>query len=295
MRFRSLLLFGLAALLPGTADAQSVTLLDTALLVAPRLREASGVATSSRPGVFWVHNDSGDGPILYATDSLGRDLGHLRVRGADAVDWEDIAAGPCVVVPGRCLYIGDTGDNRSQRQRIVIYRLREPALPDSAADTLRTIDVLDTLMMRYPGGPRDAEALMLTPGGSLLLASKPRAGQAHLYAVDLHRPTPRIVTDLGPLAVDVSLARGRLITGGAVSPDGRWMVLRTYVSLHFFRVNGATGLVPVNDQDGIPIPLVETQGEGVEFDGMTRLILVSEQGQHGHSTLARLRLVLPEP
>jgi len=47
----------------------------TALLVlqatfqSPRLIESSGVAVShTYPGVLWTHNDSGDGPYLYATD-----------------------------------------------------------------------------------------------------------------------------------------------------------------------------------------------------------------------------------
>src|SRR6266568_6264490 len=50
----------------------------TALLVlqatfqSPRLVESSGVAVSrAYPGVLWTHNDSGDGPYLYATDLRG--------------------------------------------------------------------------------------------------------------------------------------------------------------------------------------------------------------------------------
>jgi hypothetical protein len=288
-----LIAFGAALAVP--THAQTVTLLDTALLAAPRLSETSGVTTSTRAGVYWTHNDSGDEPFLYATDSLGQDLGRIRVLGANAVDWEDIESGPCVVVPGRCIYIGDMGDNGARRPRVVIYRVREPEPPASAADTLRTVAVLDSLVLQYPGGPRDAESLMLTPGGTLFVVSKPRAGWSHLYCLDLHQPPPRMITDLGPLPVTINMTRGRLITGGSISPDGRWMVLRTYVSLHFFLVGGESRVTAVTDPDGIPIPVVETQGEGVEFDGPDRLILVSERGQHGHGMLTRLRLVLPTP
>ncbi|MEK9751464.1 MAG: hypothetical protein VW236_07935 [Flavobacteriaceae bacterium] len=34
-----------------------------------RLKEISGLVVSRKnPGVFWVHNDSGDAPVLYALD-----------------------------------------------------------------------------------------------------------------------------------------------------------------------------------------------------------------------------------
>jgi hypothetical protein len=59
----------------------------------PRLIESSGVAVShAYPGVLWTHNDSGDGPYLYATDLRGTDRGALLVPGAQAIDWEDMSA-----------------------------------------------------------------------------------------------------------------------------------------------------------------------------------------------------------
>jgi len=293
MRPYRLLLAGLLAA-PAVASAQSVTLLDTALLRSHRLRESSGVVASSWPGVFWTHNDSGEGPFIFATDAAGRDLGRVLVRGAGAVDWEAIDAGPCVAAPGRCLYVGDIGDNRAGRRSVTIYRLVEPAPPAGPADTLRTVPLLDSIVVRYPGGPRDAETLIPTPDSMLLLVSKPRQGRPRLYTIDLRAPAPRTVTDAGPLPVTVSLARGRLVTDGAISPDGRWIVLRTYVSLHFFRYRGAGRLDPAGDPAGIPIPFVEPQGEGVAFDGPGRLVLTSEEGEAGgHGTIARLQLVLP--
>src|SRR2546427_1152391 len=73
-----------------------------------RLTESSGVVASrAHPGILWTHNDSGDGPYLYATDLHGTDRGVVKVTGARNVDWEDIARGPC---PGQarvadCIYI----------------------------------------------------------------------------------------------------------------------------------------------------------------------------------------------
>jgi hypothetical protein len=59
------------------------------------INESSGIVASRRnPDLFWTHNDSGDGPTLYALDRKGKSRGRWRVSGAEAVDWEDIAAGP---------------------------------------------------------------------------------------------------------------------------------------------------------------------------------------------------------
>ena len=44
-------------------------LLLQATIQSPRLIESSGVAVSrAYPDVLWSHNDSGDGPYVYATD-----------------------------------------------------------------------------------------------------------------------------------------------------------------------------------------------------------------------------------
>ena len=296
MRHFALIAAGVAAVATH-ARAQTpvrVEVIDTAFLAAPRLVESSGVVASELvPGVYWSHNDSGDGPFLYATDSTGRDLGAVRVALAGAVDWEELAAGPCFVAPGRCLYAADIGDNRRRRARVVLYRLREPAPPNGPADTLRTVPLLDSLVLVYPDRLHDAEALVVTPGGAVLLVTKDLFGPAVLYRTTAAAgATPRTLTEVGPLAMATGIATGRLATGAALSPDGALLVVRTYVSLHFFRLNGDSLPVPLNPRRGITIPVVEPQGEGVAFDGPDRLVLTSERGEAERGTIVRLRIVL---
>jgi hypothetical protein len=268
-------------------------IIDTALLAAPRLVESSGVTTSALvAGVLWSHNDSGDGPFLYATDSAGHDLGRVRVAGARAVDWEDLAAGPCVVVPGRCFYIGDIGDNARRRDHVVIYRLREPRPPRSPADTLRTTPLLDSLVLRYPDRPHDAEALVVTASGTLLLVTKDPFGPAFLFQADAAPgATPRSLARVGQLDIRTRFLRGRLVTGAALSPDDSVLVVRTYVSLHFFHVKRGSLPVSLGPPAGITIPFVEPQGEAVTFDGLDRLVITSERGASARGTIARLRIV----
>jgi hypothetical protein len=267
-------------------------LVSTAPLAARRLVESSGVAVSSLvPGVVWTHNDSGDRPFLYATDARGRDLGRLRVAGARAVDWEDLASGPCFVAPGRCLYIGDTGDNGRRRSSIVVYRLREPAPPRGPSDTLGTTPVLDSFVLRYPDGRHDAEALAVAGDGTLALVTKDRSGPALIFRTDVRGSGDRrVLQRVGPLALRTSTLAGRLVTGAALGRRDSVLAVRTYVSVHFFRWASSGVPAPLGTPSGIPIPVIEPQGEGVAFDGPERLILTSERGERARGVISVIRI-----
>lgn len=272
-----------------------VELIDTAVFASPRLTESSGIVASVRaPGIFWTHNDSGDGAFLYATDSAGRDLGTVRVVGARAVDWEDIAAGPCFVAPGRCFYVGDIGDNGARRPYVIIYRVPEPEPPHGPSDSLGSTAMLDSIVIRYPDRPHNAEALVVTLAGDLLIITKDLAGPAELFRTTLRRgPMGRVLQRLGALGLQTSPLTGRLVTGASVSPDDSLLVVRTYVSLHFFLLRGDSLPTPLGPPAGVTIPVVEPQGEAVCFDGATRLILTSERGLASRAALTRLRLTWP--
>lgn len=271
--------------------------LDTAVLAARRLTESSGVAPSGRlRGVLWTHNDSGDEPRLYATDSAGRDLGSVRVAGARNVDWEDMASGPCPGTAVPCLFVADIGDNARHRSTVVIYTLEEPSPPLARSDTARDIPLRSTTVLRYPDRPHDAEALAVEPSGITLIITKELTGRARVYRVP-GRTSPQrqgqvdTLEFVGLLDVAPSLPRMRLVTGAAVSPDGRVLAVRTYSSLHFFRLRGDSVPAALTPPEGLPIPVVEPQGEGVAFLGPDRLVLTSERGRTGHSLLSRLRVI----
>jgi hypothetical protein len=83
------------------------------------------------------------------------------------------------------------------------------------------------------------------------------------------------------------------ITDGAVSPDGRWIVLRSRQALMFHR---AADLLAGNWQEAGRVPLAglgEPQGEGVAFGAENAVYLVSEGGgKKRPGTLARLACTL---
>jgi hypothetical protein len=282
---------------PGPAQSPvGLQLVDAAPLRAERLVESSGVTPSTRrPGVLWTHNDSGDGPRLYATDSAGDDLGSVLVAGALNVDWEDVATGPCAPNAGLCLYIGDIGDNRRSRDQVVIYRVPEPEPPAAASDTLRQAPLTSATSLRYPDHPHDAEAIVVDHGGRVFVITKEVFGRPRLFQVP-RRVAPQRPGEIDPLRfvglldIAVDLARLRTVTGAAVSPDGAILVVRTYSSLHFFRLNGDSLPVPLTPPEGLTIPFVEPQGEGVAFLSPDLLVLTSERGRAEHGTIARVRV-----
>src|SRR3954447_19946285 len=142
------------------------------------VNESSGVAASALDSnVYWTHNDSGDGPFLYAFDRQGRKKGVWKVTGASATDWEDIAIGPGPISGKPYIYIGDTGDNRSKRRSIVIYRIPEPAIRAADASSSKSKPVptepAEAMRFQYPDGPHDCEALLVHPTtGDVYLVTK---------------------------------------------------------------------------------------------------------------------------
>ena len=144
-------------------------LLLQATFESPRVVESSGVAVSrAYPDVLWTHNDSGDGPYLYATDLHGKDRGAVQVSGAQAIDWEDISLGPCPFVfraqpRASCIYVADTGDNLELRTFVTVYVVPEPHPPERASDSLGVTNAAAVLNLRYPDGSHDVEAVYVSP------------------------------------------------------------------------------------------------------------------------------------
>ena len=94
--------------LPGAGEGvESIGRLDH-----PPIREASGLVASRRyPGVFWVHNDSGDTARVFAMSTSGRHLAEVQLLGVEANDWEDMAIVAAPDGGPDRLVIADMGDS----------------------------------------------------------------------------------------------------------------------------------------------------------------------------------------
>jgi hypothetical protein len=259
-----------------TSEAQQATVQckpAAALQRVAELPEGSGLAASRRtPGRFWSHNDSGD-PVLFALDTNGRVTGRLSISGATVEDWEAVAVGPCP--SGSCIYVADIGDNEAERKQITVYRIAEPAEASGSAK------VADTFHATYPDGSHDAETLLVTPEGRLLIVTKGESGPVSLYRfpADLRTGTTmRLERVGGPRKTGSPAEKDDRITDGAVSPDGIWIVLRSTQGLTFYR---AADLLAGNWREAGRVSVAgisEPQGEGVTFAANDAVHLMSEGG-----------------
>ena len=241
------------------------------------LLEASGlVASPKNPGVLWAHNDSGDGARLFALTTAGAALGQLALPGVDAVDIEDIAAGPCPDLLGPCLYVADVGNNLLERTRVVVYAVPEPAVSPSAPLLEgAAAERVWTFPLVYPGDPANVEALVVTPNASMMvLYEKVEPGPARIFVARAPWTPDTEVTleesdTFDPPGVDVD--GGHLITGADLHTSGRSLALRTYTGVWEVRFDVEAGETPDRIDDSQIVeaflgPLDEPQGEAVAYD-----------------------------
>ncbi|SIN82501.1 hypothetical protein SAMN05444166_1122 [Singulisphaera sp. GP187] len=186
-------------------------------LDAPAIREASGIVASRRhPGIFWVHNDSGNLPSLFAVKRDGSLVREYLVRVPN-IDWEDIA-----IDNDGHLYLGEIGNNDGRLPLRAIHRIDEP---DPTQPGTGALVVEATSYYRFPRSGRfDAESLFLDAGRAVVVAKTFHRDEAELFAIPLSPPAPL----LRP-AVPESL--GRLpqfrepATGADLTRDGRLLAV----------------------------------------------------------------------
>lgn len=231
----------------------------------PAASELSGLALSrTQPRVLWTHNDSGDAARLLAVTRAGTLLADVTVTGAENVDWEDVA------IAGSTLFVADIGDNLARRPSVAVYRVAEPRVPAT------TTAPATRLSLRYPDGPRDAEALLADPSsGALVIVSKSFDGVAGIYvsrrgATTLHR------------AGAISLGTGEAVTAASLSEDGRTIVLRTYDRAYVWRrargqsIAAALARRPCTARADL---LREGQGEAIALAGNGRAFYTVPEGR----------------
>jgi hypothetical protein len=199
------------------------------------INEGSGiVASRANPGVYWAHNDSGDGPFIYAFDATGARRGTWRVAGARARDWESSSLGPGAQPSRSYLYIGDIGDNSRRRTEIVVYRIPEPVVTTAERQTSKknpaTTEPAETITLRYPDGSHDAEALLIHPlSGNLYIITKETFENPGIYEAPAPLDSSATITLRLVGKLKVPGIFGGMITDGSISPDGKHVALCDYL------------------------------------------------------------------
>ncbi|MGQ4487093.1 WD40 repeat domain-containing protein [Streptomyces sp. SAS_281] len=235
----------------------------------PRITESSGLAASRlHPGIYWTHNDSDDGPYVFAVDSrTGKTVATITMKGVGQPrDVEAISIGPDGNV-----YVGDIGDNlNGSWDHVWIYRFPEPKTLKDATVRATQFDV------KYADGPRNAEALMVHPRtGRVYIASKNEDGGG------LYEGPAKLST--GGDNVFKRVGEVPWVTDGAFSPDGKELVLRSYFSARGYTfANGRLG----KDYD-VESPLLP-QSESVTYTADGSALMYGSEGER--SSVVRVDL-----
>jgi hypothetical protein len=261
----------------------------------------SGIVKSRRyPGVFWVHNDSGDEPRLFAVRADGsavmppwlsgeyfvgtppvegkKEFPGVRVDMAANADWEDIA------VDGDTLYIADVGNNGNARRDLGVYVLTEPN--PEAADRARALKWLPVAYPDQNGFPGDrwhfdCEAVFVFRHKLYFLTKHRAPGKidmpetgSNLYRLDTaHTDRVNMLTK-----VDGHLDLGGWVTGADLSPDGKTLAVLCHwpvQSVWLFEARSGDRFL-----SGRARRLVFTdarQCEAVAFDDNENLLVTNEQ------------------
>jgi hypothetical protein len=260
-------------------------------LLEPTLDEISGVVESSaQPGVFFVHNDSGDSPRFFAVDLSGRLLAIFTLESVPTlIDAEDIASGPG---PGgrRYLYLGDTGNNFASmglgipRRKAVLYRIAEPEVPAGARGLERPIEATP-IVFTFPEGARDVEAFLIDPwSGDLFLISKQSDGQTQILTAS----AAELAAGGAQLRLAARLEFGRpplvgspMPTAASISPNGSRIVVRTYSSIFAFeRGPGETVPSALRRAPRALSAPDERQGEAIALANQGSAFITISEGVH---------------
>ena len=224
-----------------------------------RITESSGLAASRQhPGIYWTHNDSDDGPYLYAVDSsTGKTVATITLSGVGAPrDVEAISIGP-----DNQIYVGDIGDNDGVTWPYVwIYQLPEPK--ELSDQTIRATQYV----VKYSDGSRDAESLVVDrKTGRVYIIDKHEDG-GHLYE------GPAKLSATGTNVFKPVAAVDLWATDAALSPDGQHLVVRGYLGGIWYDWNSGK----IKREGRLDVPL-QRQGESVTYspDG-TKLMYGSE-------------------
>lgn len=262
------------------------------------VNESSGLAASrSNPGIYWTHNDSGDGPLVYAFDATGESRGVFRVAGAQARDWEDMALGPGPQAGQSYLYLGDIGDNEKSRAEIVVYRVAEPKLAatdkTSSKTNPRTTARADAIRLRYPDGKFDAETLLVHPTtGNLYIITKVMLKNATVYEAAAPLVAGKVISMKRIGEIKVPSLMGGVLTGGSISPDGRRIALCDYLQ-------GYEAVLPPSSRNfndiwkqtvtGFSLGQRE-QGEAITYRADGKALLATSEGTRPPLIQVELRL-----
>ena len=216
--------------------------------------EMSGIVRSPLDGSFWVHNDSGDEPRLFALGADGTvripesfsDDFHgeeaeagkepwpgVHIENAVNRDWEDVAS------DGLNLYIADMGNNSNARRNLGIYVVPWESLVDTrTANAIRFIPVHYPEQTNFPPLERhfDSESLFFSDGSLYAITKhrEPVPNQQMRPGANLYRLDSQSEADSNALTPIDHHPELTAATAAELSPDGNTLAVLSYTAIWLF-------------------------------------------------------------
>lgn len=223
----------------------------------PVLEEISGIAFSKKhPNLIYAQTDSGGEAAVYLLDSLGEELGKIKLLGVKNRDWEDIATakGP----DGKnYIYVAEIGDNAAIHPSIFIYKIPEPDRIEKLSEVAPEV-----LELEYPGGARDAETLIVDEWDQKIYILSKRDKKNNIYSIAWDSFGKGMTLELNKeleLPITSSVA-------GDVSVAGDQILIKNYLAIYYWERKPGQTLVEAMTKDPISLPYVpEPQGEAIAF------------------------------
>lgn len=249
------------------------------------LKEISGLACSrTTPGYLWAHGDENidDKKKIIAiipnaqskSEELVMTVNITGDPGRD--DWEDIATG--IYNNTNYIFIGAFGDNKLQyKDKYYIYFFEEPTITSDSTVS----QSVNYIKFGYPDNKaHNTETLMYDNVEQMFyIADKVEDGVCHLYKLPFRTDYG---TGLQTLTEVCALGNGsafNYLTGGDITPDGKWMAIKSKPYVLLWERQGNESLSQTAQRRPVQIAAYqeEAQGESLAWEDNTTFYTTSDQ------------------
>lgn len=240
---------------------------ETLGIVEPPLYEISGIAASiNYPGYFWVHNDSGNSPIVYLVDEDMKIILSIELTNTSNIDWEDIA---CLRSPydGKVyIYIGDFGDNAAVRNQVRLIKIAEPegVSIDTLTERLRLENAdHESIFFEYADGPKDAESLIIDPYNLDMYVISKREFRSRVF----YKKYPYEKKEDGNVVLEhIATLPFNFAVAADISQLGDEILVKSRIKVKYWKREGNENLKETFSRPPICLPYIpEPQGEAICF------------------------------
>lgn len=248
------------------------------------LPEISGLACSrTTPGYLWAHGDENTGSkkriiainpnAQSKNDELVMTVNISGDPGRD--DWEDIATG--VYGNTNYVFVGAFGDNDLQfNDQYYIYYFEEPAITSGT----QTVTV-NYIRFGYPDNKaHNTETLMYDNVEQMFyIVDKVKSGICHLYKLPFSTTYGTTVQRLTEVCALGNGSKFNYCTGGDITPDGRWMAIKSKPYVLLWERQGSESLSTTALRNPVQIMAYqeEKQGESLAWLDASTFYTTSDQ------------------